>query len=282
MFSNWGKPDQQTTERPWMVTNEELCQPSVWHDEKRSWKASESRGKCSFCFKLSPWLKWPPSLPRSNDPTCAGDTLIFAVSLGNRPVFRIAHGGAAETEWLGWSRLISHVVSEMCAFWTQHGSESHWFSFKLLICCWFTLRMLTKCNQVTGRIKNGCFVDLWKYRDLNAAGTRKNEAIKLNLDYINKLFKFQVNKLLSTLTYILMHLIFDWLKFKTEYYTIQNYRIKLVTGTLEWYFRPLTVWQIIIILTSTEKLKLLVRIQQHADILILISSFYVLNKFKGL
>lgn len=75
VLSHWGKTEKQTTVRKLLMRN--FVSPVF--DMMRGGNEEKVRPgeRCSFSLKWSPWLKWPPFLPRSNGPTFAGDTLFL-------------------------------------------------------------------------------------------------------------------------------------------------------------------------------------------------------------
>lgn len=102
-LSHWGKTEQQTTVRPQKATNEKLCQASVWHDEREEMKRKWDRERNGLSASNGlPDSNDPLSLPRSNAPTCVGDTLFFARRNGDGPVCRVTGDSAAENgmAWL--------------------------------------------------------------------------------------------------------------------------------------------------------------------------------------
>lgn len=112
MLSQWGKTE--TTVRPWKGTNEELCQPCVWHNERRKWRQSESGREIQFQLSDSN----DPSLPRSNDPTCAGDTLFLPGAIA-----KLIPCPKKRKEKKNYSTTVLWVWGRLQRFYIQRGSE---------------------------------------------------------------------------------------------------------------------------------------------------------------
>lgn len=101
LLSHWGKSEQQTTVRPWKATNEELYQPSVWHDERGKWGESESGREMQFQLQMVSLTQMIPFSAQIKWSHLCRWHLVFARSNGNGPVFRVTGDGAAEMERLG-------------------------------------------------------------------------------------------------------------------------------------------------------------------------------------